>query len=177
MLGDHGYFRKCEPYEGSGNIPFIVASSPNLGLRRGAVSRQPVGLEDVMPTLLELAGAPRPPSVDGRSLVPVLRDPATVVRDWLHYEHAPIYGAAQAFHALTDGRRKFIWRPMDGREQLFDLDADPREERDLATDPAAAASLADWRARLVRRLAGRPEGFSDGQRLISGRPYRALQTR
>ena len=38
-------------------------------------------------------------------------------------------------------------------------------------------ALADWRARLVRRLAGRPEGFSDGQRLIPGRPYSALQTR
>lgn len=177
MLGDHGYFRKCEPYEGSGNIPFIVASSLGLGLRRGAVSRQPVGLEDVMPTLLELAGAPCPASVDGRSLVPALRDPAAKVRDWLHYEHAPTYGAAQAFHALTDGRRKFIWRPQDGREQLFDLEADPREERDLATDPAAAASLAEWRARLVRRLAGRPEGFSDGARLIPGRPYRALQAR
>jgi len=31
MLGDHGYFRKCEPYEGSANIPFIICGSPSLG--------------------------------------------------------------------------------------------------------------------------------------------------
>src|SRR5690606_15155188 len=51
MLGDHGYFRKCEPYEGSANIPMIIAASPQLALARGAVSHEPVGLEDIMPTL------------------------------------------------------------------------------------------------------------------------------
>ena len=33
MLGDHGYFRKCEPYEGSANIPFIISGSPSLGFK------------------------------------------------------------------------------------------------------------------------------------------------
>jgi arylsulfatase len=175
MLGDHGYFRKCEPYEGSGNIPFIIAASSRLGLQRGARSLQPVALEDVMPTLLELAGVPPPPSVDGRSLVPALRGAKTTVREWLHYEHAPIYSAEQGFHALTDGRYKFIWRPANGREQLFDLASDPREESDLVLVPGSTAEVALWRARLVQRLAGRPEGFSDGRQLIAGRVYRPLQ--
>jgi arylsulfatase A-like enzyme len=73
MLGDHGYFRKCEPFEGSANIPFLVAGSPDLGFRNGLRSCQPVCLEDVMPTVLELAGVPRPDVLDGVSLVPVLR--------------------------------------------------------------------------------------------------------
>ena len=175
MLGDHGYFRKCEPYEGSGNIPFIVAASPALGLQRGAQSLQPVALEDVLPTLLDLAGVARPASVDGRSLVPVLRGATTPVREWLHYEHAPIYSQEQGFHALTDGRYKFIWRPKNGREQLFDLATDPHEERDLTTQAGQGDLLALWRSRLVQRLAGRPEGFSDGQRLIADRPYTPLQ--
>ena len=147
MLGDHGYFRKCEPYEGSGNIPFIVAASPQLGFRRGAQSTQPVGLEDVMPTLIELAGVAKPASVDGRSLVSALRGAVTPVREWLHFEHAPIYSDEQGFHALTDGRYKFIWRPKNGREQLFDLTADPREERDLAPLPEQRELLARWRGR------------------------------
>lgn len=174
MLGDHGYFRKCEPYEGSGNIPFIIAASPALGLQRGARSLQPVALEDVLPTLLDLAGVARPASADGRSLVPVLRGSATPVREWLHFEHAPIYSPEQGFHALTDGRHKFIWRPASGREQLFDLTADPHELRDLVPLPEHRAAVERWRALLVQRLAGRPEGFSDGQQLIAGQAYRPL---
>ena len=45
-----------------------------------------------------------------------------MIREWLHFEHAPCYSKAQAYHALTDGTHKYIWRPADGREQLFDLE-------------------------------------------------------
>jgi arylsulfatase A-like enzyme len=114
--------------------------------------------------------------MDGISLAPVLRGEDRVIREWLHFEHATCYSKEQAFHALTDGHLKYIWRPADGSEQLFDLDRDPREERDLAKDDAFKDSLASWRGRMVERLAGRPEGFSDGKQLITGRPYPPLQT-
>lgn len=174
MLGDHGYFRKCEPYEGSANIPFLVAGSPELGFRAGLRSFQPVCLEDVMPTLLELAGVARPAALDGCSLVSALRGENHVIRPWLHFEHAPCYSTAQAFHALTDGRFKYIWRPTDGAEHLFDLQEDPREEHDLSKDAAHRQTLEAWRSTLVGRLAHRPEGFSDGNQLFPGRPYRPL---
>lgn len=173
MLGDHGYFRKCEPYEGSANIPLIIAGSPSLGFKSAARCDQPVCLEDILPTLAELARAGRPKGVDGLSLVPVLRGGGRIAREWLHFEHAPCYSKAQAFHALTDGHFKYIWRPEDGTAQLFDLDQDPREEQDLAKLPLAET----WRQRLIQRLAGRPEGFSDGKQLIPGRPYPPLQKR
>ena len=175
MMGDHGYYRKCEPYEGSARIPFIVAGSPNLGFRAGLRTREPVALEDIMPTLLALAGTACPEMVDGVDLGPVLRGEKAEVRPWLHFEHAPCYSKAQAFHALTDGRHKYIWRPTDGGEQLFNLETDPREEHDLAGDAAHAALLEQWRARMIQRLANRPEGFSDGTHLIAGRPYPPLQ--
>ncbi|MEO6243974.1 MAG: sulfatase-like hydrolase/transferase [Opitutaceae bacterium] len=177
MLGDHGYFRKCEPYEGAANIPFIVAASPALAFSPGLRSAQPVCLEDIMPTLLELAGLPSPRPMDGVSLVRVLRGEKNVVRELLHSEHAATYGPEQAFHALTDGRHKYIWRPADGSEQLFDLTTDPREERDLATRSAEASFVAVWRGRMVRELSGRPEGFSDGRALLAGRPYPSVQRR
>jgi arylsulfatase A-like enzyme len=170
MLGDHGYFRKCEPYEGSANIPFIIAGAPLSGFKPGARCDQPVCLEDILPTLAELAHAGQP-KVDGLSLVPVLRGNGRVARDWLHFEHAPCYGKAQAFHALTDGHFKYIWRPEDGVGQLFDLDKDTREEHDLSKLLLAES----WRQRLIQRLAGRPEGFSDSKQLITGRPYPPLQ--
>jgi arylsulfatase len=174
MLGDHGYFRKCEPYEGSANIPFIVAGSAELGFRPGFRSLRPVCLEDVMPTLLQLAGATPPPVVDGVNLLPALRGEGGVIRPWLHFEHAKAYSYEQGYHALTDGRFKYIWRPANGTEQLFDLENDPREEHDLSKDTAHRQALETWRTTLTERLAGRPEGFSDGKRLIPGRAYPPL---
>lgn len=174
MLGDHGYFRKCEPFEGSANIPFVVAGSPELGFRTGQRLFQPVCLEDVMPTLLELAGAARPQTLDGVDLTPVLRGEKGTVRPWLHFEHAPCYGKDQAFHALCDGRFKYIWRPTDGKEHLFDLERDPSEDHDLSGDDSHRQTLEAWRATLKERLTGRPEGFSDGKHLIPGRPYKPL---
>jgi arylsulfatase A-like enzyme len=177
LLGDHGYYRKCEPYEGSGNIPFIIAGSRDLKFNAGRRSMSPVCLEDIMPTLLELASVPFPKPLDGVSLVPTLRGEKQTIRELLHTEHANTYGAAQAFHALTDGRYKYIWRPADGSEQLFDLAADPHEEHDLTRDSAQRDLVATWHARMVRELANRPEGFSDGTRLIAGRPYPSIQGR
>src|ERR1051325_1712485 len=177
MLGDHGFFRKCEPFEGSDNIPFIIAGSSDLHFKPGLRSAQPVCLEDLMPTLLNLADTKCPKPMDGVSLAPLLRGEKQLVRDWLHTEHAPCYSKEQAFHALTDGHLKYIWRPLDGTEYLFDLDQDPREEHDLSKVARQRATLEKWRARLIKRLANRPEGFSDGKKLIAGRPYPPIQGR
>ena len=174
LLGDHGYFRKCEPYEGSANIPMIICGSEAMGFQHGLRSMQPVCLEDIMPTLLALAGTKCPTPIDGVNLVPSLRGQEQVIRQWLHCEHAPCYSKEQSYHAMVDGRYKYIWRPTDGSEQLFDLDKDPREEHDLSKDASSIALLETWRARLVKRLADRPEGFSEGGKLIAGRPYRKL---
>jgi arylsulfatase len=177
MLGDHHYFRKCEPYEGSARIPLLIQGSPELGFTPGLVADAPVCLEDLLPTLLEVAGVPAPDGVDGCSLVPMLRGEAGGVRDWLHGEHAPCYSREQAHHYLTDGRQKYIWRPTIGEEQLFDLVADPGELDDLAPDPRRESDLCTWRMRLLATLRGRPEGFVDGDRLVANRPYPAIVAR
>jgi len=68
---------------------------------------------------------------------------------------------------LTDGRWKYVWYPTDGSEQLFDLETDPSEMVDLSSDPEYEEETARWRAILARELVGRPEGFSDGKRLVA----------
>jgi hypothetical protein len=64
---------------------------------------------------------------------------------------------------------------MDGSEHLFDLDHDPREEHDRIKDDSHQALLVQCRTRLIKLLANRPEGFSDGSKLVAGRPYPPLQ--
>ena len=172
LLGDHGFFRKCEPYEGAANIPLILAASPawDASPARAACGRCAWRISCPRSWTLPDWTGPRAWTVSVRA--GAARAGADAA-PWSDFEHAPCYSQEQAFHALTDGRFKYIWRPTDGGEQLFDLDADVREEHDLADDPDHCATLETWCERMVRRLAGRPEGFSDGSRLLAGRPYRA----
>jgi arylsulfatase A-like enzyme len=167
LLGDHHMFRKYFPYEGSARVPLILKGPDDSGIRRGAVCESLVELRDVMPTLLGCAGLPVPESVEGRSLLPIARGEGAQVRDTLHGEH-PILG--QSVHWVTDGHEKYIWFSGTGQEQLFNLDEDPQELHDLARRAASADRVAGWRRRLIQELAGREEGFTDGESLITGRP-------
>ena len=172
MLGDHYLFRKSQPYEGSARIPLLFSAPPRFGIEHRQVIDKPVGLEDVMPTILEMAGLPVPDSVDGSSLLPLMRGEEVGWRRFLHLEHAPHErDRVGGFHSLVSDSEKYIWLAGDGREQLFDLEADPTECRDLTRDPGAAERVAHWRALLSDQLRDRPEGFSDGSRLIAGRRY------
>jgi arylsulfatase A-like enzyme len=173
MLGDHHMFRKTYAYEASARVPFLAWAPPSMGLPRGIVTSAPVGLQDVLPTLLEAAGAPPPEGVTGRSLLPLMRGDEGRWRDMLHGEHAGCYDVDDGVHYLVDGHTKYLWYSQTGREQLFDLDADPNELHDLA--PAAdRPRLGAWRGRLIETLRDRPEGFTDGTQLIAGRPHRPL---
>ena len=80
MLGDHYYFRKCEPYEGASHIPFLIQASTEMGGVPGLICDAPVCLEDLMPTLLAMSGQTIPDGVDGENLLPVLRGEADVSR-------------------------------------------------------------------------------------------------
>jgi choline-sulfatase len=174
MLGDHYFFRKSLPYEGSARIPFLMRLPGDWGnAARGAVSDLPVCLEDIMPTLLDAAGVEIPEHLDGRSLLPVLQGEAPKTwRDELHLE----YGGSTPyrFHALTDGREKYIWFDGDGREQLFDLQADPNELHDLAPAPKSRSRLESWRTRLIEKIGAHTEGFVQNDQLVAGRLHPSL---
>ena len=165
LLGDHHLFRKGAPYEGSAAIPMLL-SGP--GVAPGQVRDEVVELGDVMPTLLDCVGAEVPAGVDGSSMLPLVTAAGGADwRDWLHGEHTLL---GQSLQWLTDGHEKYVWFSGSGYQQLFDLDADPGECRNLAADPAHASRVGVWRDRLIQELTGREEGFSDGTRLITGRP-------
>jgi arylsulfatase A-like enzyme len=171
MLGDHHQYAKSYPYEGSTNIPMVLAGPRASGVRQAATVDRVVELRDVMPTLLDCAGLPIPESVEGRSFLPLARGEAIDWRDYLHGEHT-LPGQSAQF--ITDDRWKYIWFSGDGREQLFDLKEDPKELRDLAGQPVVADVLARLRGGLVESLTGREEGFIDDGRLVPGRPVRHI---
>lgn len=174
MLGDHHLFRKTWPYEASARVPFLIRAPRSWGAPESVTCGSPVGLQDIMPTILDACGLNVQETCTGRSLMPVVRGESDGVRDALHGEHSGCYAYEHGNHYVTDGRHKYIWFTQTGREHLFDLDDDPYETRDLALGEGADDLLSPWRKRLIRFLKGRPEGFTDGDRLIAGREHRSV---
>jgi arylsulfatase A-like enzyme len=176
LLGDHNLFRKSLPYEGSARIPMIVtaATGNRFGIKAGATRDEVVELRDVLPTFLEAAGVEVPETVDGMSMLRLARGEKAEWRGHLHGEHVR---GDESMHYVTDARMKYAWFSGDGREQLFDIEADPQELHDLAKDEAGSRELERMRAVMVKKLAGREEGFTDGKRLITGRPVRPMLRR
>jgi arylsulfatase len=172
MLGDHHLWRKTYAYEGSAHIPLIVRlpkamrSAQDQVLR--AVVDQPVCLQDIMPTILDGAGITVPETVDGSSLLPLIRgERIRWWRDFVHGEHSWCYSEEQEMQYLTDGRWKYIWFPRLGTEQLFDLTVDPGECCDLSGNEALSGEFLSWREKLVRVLEHRNAGLTEGNRLVS----------
>lgn len=146
MLGDLGLFGKRLFYEGSARIPFVLMGLPgDARLTPGSVDGRLVGLQDVMPTLLDLAGIGIPETCDGVSVVGGQR-------------RGSLYGEAlenqNATRMLHDGRYKLIWYPAGNVVQLFDLDTDPNELIDLAGDPAHRELRRGLEARLASECYG-----------------------
>lgn len=168
LMGDHHLFRKGTPYEGSARVPMILKGPRGCDIRPNGVRGEVVELRDVMPTLLDCAGLPIPETVEGRSFLPLGRGESAPWRPHLHGEHALL---GQSIQWLTDGHEKYVWFSGTGREQLFNLDTDPQELRDLAA--MQPARVARWRNVLIAELKGREEGFTDGTRLIPGRKVTA----
>lgn len=136
-LGDLGIWTKHTNYEQANRIPLIFVApgitKPNSSTRQLAEST------DVFPTLADLAGLPAPKGpqpIDGKSLVPVLKDPKARVRD--HAFHA--YPKRKIGRAIRTERYRLVeW----GDEyELYDYHTDPLESRNLAKDhPQIVAKL------------------------------------
>ncbi|MEO7588297.1 MAG: arylsulfatase [Arachnia sp.] len=164
MMGDHGMWRKGYAYEGSSRVPFILRGP---GIPSGARSDGLVELRDIMPTLLEAAGIPIPSVVEGRSALRLLEPGTAVWRESLHGEH---YIFGQSMQWIVGTGHKYVWWSSDGYEQLFDLDRDPGEEKNLAGLASHGATLSVYREQLVEALEGREEGFVLDGELVPGRP-------
>ena len=97
-----------------------------------------------------------------------IKDPERKVRAYLHGEHS--YGPFSN-HWIVTSHDKYIWLSDSGEEQYFDLESDPHELTNLISSPGKQERIKYLRNCLIKELTGRSEGFTDGERLIAGRPY------
>jgi arylsulfatase A-like enzyme len=101
----------------------------------------------VFPTLGKLCDIPPPATSEGREFTATLADPSRPARPDLQFGYRTVQ------KAYTDGRWKLIRYPQVDRTQLFDLQVDPQETKDLAADPAYASRLKELLGRLEETMA------------------------
>jgi len=146
-LGGHGLMGKQNLYDDSMRAPLVLCGP---GVPHGS-SDALVYLFDLYPTICELVGVEAPPSVEGRSLVPILRGERDAVRDSIFTAYLDVQ------RAVRDERWKLIRYPLVNVTQLFDLEADPHEVRDLSGEADRAPVL----ARMFDLLRRERERFGD----------------
>lgn len=138
-IGSHGLRGKQNMYDHTLRVPLIFRGP---GIPRQKQTSALCYLRDLYPTLCEYAGAPIPESVQGKSLLPILRG-----------EKDQIYGEVFAYflgvqRAIKTPEWKYIRYSRANREQLFDLKHDPDELKDLSGDPAYVRTVIKLRTRL-----------------------------
>ena len=117
MMGDHNWFRKGIPYEGSTRVPFFIYDPGNLLKgKKGKVFDEVLELRDIMPTLLDFAHISIPDSVEGLSLKDLIEERNSTWREYIHGEHS--FGE-DSNHYIVTKRDKFLWFSQRGEEQYF----------------------------------------------------------
>jgi arylsulfatase A-like enzyme len=155
FFGEHGLTTERRlPYEESIRNPLLMRYPPRIR----AASR-PEGLAltvDLAPTLLEFAGVPVGSQIQGRSLIPLLNGTA---RDWRQSVLVEFYTNEQPFPHLLDldyravrtSRYKYIhWVKFPDQDELYDLQRDSLERRNVANDAAMAGIRSRMRAELAK---------------------------
>jgi arylsulfatase A-like enzyme len=140
-MGKHGLMGKQNVYEHSVHVPLII-SGP--GIPKGELLDQLCYLYDIYPTLCERAGLPVPETVQFKSLNKVIQGEADVHREYLSFAFMSWQ------RALRDERFKLIEYCVDGSRftQLFDLEKDPDEMKNLAGNPEYDQQLNSMRTLL-----------------------------
>jgi arylsulfatase A-like enzyme len=148
-VGDHGFgLSKNCAYEACIRVPFIIYAPGMFTARNDAHFAANI---DLAPTFAELAGIPIPASVDGSSLIPLLKNENAPWRDDLLFEHWPAEDGVgekiPEFYAVRNSQWKYV-EYVTGETELYDLKNDPYELVNVTNDP----SYIDIKLELQKRL-------------------------
>jgi iduronate 2-sulfatase len=156
LLGEHGQWMKQSLFEPSARAPLIIAG-PGV-LATGRASSRTVELLDIYPTLADLCGLTTPGGLEGRSLRPLLANPAAA---W----ERPALSQVQrtigddpfmGYSVRTDRWRYTEWDEGRRGVELYDETSDPGELRNLAADPSHAGTVTELKRVLHRRRSTAP---------------------
>jgi iduronate 2-sulfatase len=140
-LGEHFFWQKSNVHEDVIRVPFII-SAPGF---KSGTSESFAELVDIFPTVSELVGISVPDSVQGKSLVPVLKNPRKEIR-----EAAFTVGNHNEFALRGDQWVYMLYK--DDSEELYDMKKDPKQFNNLANDPRYTKVKAEWREKLADRI-------------------------
>jgi len=146
-LYDHGLWQKMSLFEASARVPLVIAGP---GVAKGRRAKGLAELVDLYPTLADMAGLTPTSKLDGTSLKPILANPDARVKD------AAFTQVRNGYAVRTDRWRYIQWEDGSKGMQLFDMDKDPRETKNLAADPQHAAVVAEHKALLDKYRKGTP---------------------
>ena len=151
FLGDHGLYDKRFMYEPSMRMPFLARWPAQI--KPGTVSDALAINPDFATTFLELAGAPVPADMQGRSLAPLFGGGTPA--DWRHeiyyrYYHDPGHHDTRAHYGIRTDTHKLIHFWKADQWELYDLKGDPDEMKNLYAMPAAQPIVTELKARLAR---------------------------
>lgn len=148
-LGEHGWYDKRWMFEESFRMPFIARWPGKI--QAGAKPDELIQNIDYAPTFLEVAGIEIPEEIQGRSLVPIMKQRNVDWRKSLYYSYYELgeHAVPQHFGVRTD-RHKLIHFPMTNEWNLFDLEKDPNEMRSVHDDPKYASVMSELREEFKR---------------------------
>lgn len=157
FCGAHGYGSKVLPYEESSRVPLIIYSPLHASAGKKQRSTALTGNIDFAPTLLDLAGLPIPPEMDGKSLAPLLDKPKGQIHSHLSIMNFWGPEATHSFGIVTDQYKYLHWyyagEGMSPSEELYALQIDSLEMSNLVTDPEIATNLKSIREIYDREIA------------------------
>jgi len=142
-LGEHGWYDKRWMFEESLSMPFLVRW-PGV-VKPGTRSDTMIQNIDYAPTFMEIAGVPIPETVQGKSLVPVLKAAGAEPEGWrkgIYYFYSGEETHQVAAHdGVRSKRYKLMFFPDTREWNLFDLEKDPHEMKSVQDNPEYAAAL------------------------------------
>ena len=153
MFGEHGLIDKRVAYEASIRVPMLM-QCPDL-FKGGSVVDRVVANIDIAPTIMEAAGLAMPAHFDGRSFISLAQGKNVPWRDYFLYAYywEKNFPQSPTVFSLRGDRFKYItYYGLWDADELYDLQADPAESKNLLYDPAFKSVATDMEKRLYEMM-------------------------